>query len=611
MRQVGRLAFGKWAAVAALGAALAACGGGGSGTTDALHAQSAVSQTARSATCSFEHVYVTVQSIRVLQQADAGEQWIDIALDAPASIDLLNTTGGLLQALGAAPLASGHYTALRLVLLTLDGANQIQPSAGALEPLEVPGAAQAGLMIKGDFVVPAGQLGDIALEGFDACQSVVQAGSPASPRFQLKPGLSVQASVVAVANNSAQRVNFTTAGAQLDASVARLTDGGFVVVWAYPGPNQPYQQWCLQRYSAAAVGIGGERCFSSGNIAALPVVTGLPDGGWVVAWVVQDEGAAPDLRLTGIMMLQFRADGSNTDFARFANILTAGSQAGPGIAALAGGGYVITWLSDNTVGGNTFYARRYDAGGVPLGPEQPIVQIAPSLSGGPSAPAVAPLPDGGYVITWTQRISAPFLLYQGVNMQRFAADGTAVGSQALVSPDEVSDPPVIAGLSGGGFVIAWVTLGVDGQQVVAQQFSAAGAPVGSQTIVRAITVPATTCPLETAPCPAEIILDPAVGALDDGGYVISWYSVFRTGGTSGTYARRYTAAGMAAGDAVLVNAGIGRRPAVSGTGGAGFVIVWDDNRRDTQILLEEPPDAKSDVFARHFDSSALSGGAAP
>lgn len=607
MHQGGRFAFGEWAAVAALSAALAACGGGGSESTAPLHALSAVSQAARPAACSFEHVYVTVQAIRVLHLTDSGEQWIDIPLAAPARIDLQSTTGGLLQALGAAPLASGHYKAVRLVLLPLDGANQIQPSAGALEPLEVPGAAQAGLMVKGDFVVPAGEQGDIALEGFDACRSVVQAGSPASPRFQLKPALSVQASVVAVANNGVQRVNSTTAGAQLDASVARLADGGFVVIWAYPGPNQPYQQWCLQRYSATAVRIGGERCFSSGNIAAMPVVTGLPDGGWVVAWVVQDEGAALDVRLTGIMMLQFRADGSNTDFARFANTLTAGSQAGPGIAALAGGGYVITWQS-----GDTFYARRYDAGGVPLGPEQPIVQVAPSLSGGPSAPAIAPLPDGGYVITWTRLVNTVgIIVFRDVNMQRFTADGTPIGSPTLVSSDYLTDAPVITNLSGGGFVIAWVTFGVDGQQVLAQQFSADGTPVGNQNVVRAITVPATTCPLQTAPCPAEVILDPAVGALDDGGYVVSWSSGYRTGGTSGIYARRYTAAGTAAADAVLVNAGIDRRPSVSGTGDGGFVTVWDDTRLDAEILTADPASAESDVFARRFDSSALLGGGSP
>src|SRR5438105_4055564 len=173
----------QWFAAVVLSAALAACGGGGGGGEPVAEPQAAQATAAPAAACSFEHVYVTVRAVRVLEQLDGGERWVDIAPATPQRIDLLTVTGGLLQALGAAPLPPGHYTAVRLILVDEAGANQVQPTGGGMVPVETPGGAQAGLLINGDFVVPAGQLGDIALQGFDPCKSIVQAGSAKSPRY--------------------------------------------------------------------------------------------------------------------------------------------------------------------------------------------------------------------------------------------------------------------------------------------------------------------------------------------------------------------------------------------------------------------------------------------
>jgi hypothetical protein len=584
----------RWFAAVALSAALAACGGGGGGgeATAALasaamagpEAEAALS--ARRASCSFEHVYVTVESLRVLQQLDSGAQWMDVILASPQRIDLLNFSGGLLQALGAAPLPSGHYTAVRLMLVSLDGVHEVQPTAGSLVPLIAPGGAQGGLIIQGDFVVPSGQFGDIALQGFEPCQSIVQAGSRESPRYQLKPELGVQASVVVVPNsNEVQRVNTTTAGTQYQASVARLSDGGFVVVWAYPG--LPFSQWCAQRYAADGTRVGGEACVGSGDLIATPVVAGLADGGYAVAWVSGDPSG------TGIWVLQYRADGSATDFAHFVNTLQAGDQTDVALAALTGGGYVITWRS-----GDDIYARRYGADGVPLGPEAPVNT---STSGQRSGPAIAGLADGSYVITWMSQGQDPARSV-GIYMQRFSADGTPVGAETLVSLDNLTSlNPAVAGLTGGGFVITWESLAPQGTVIVAQQFTSGGERVGSQTTVKPITAPPATCFVPfPSPCPAETQMEPAVAALEDGGYVITWVSEFRAGGTSAIYARRYAADGTAAGAAVAVSTNAGRRPAVSGTGGGGFVIAWDAWAGST---------TESDVFARRYDAGGLLGAA--
>src|SRR6185369_17211003 len=106
-----------WLVCLGLAAALAACGGGG-GNADQV---SATSVQARSVDrgCGFDHVFVTVEKVRVRRNANGGDEnsgWTDITLPAPRRIDLLHLTGGLLQELGTGRLPAGHYTGFALVL---------------------------------------------------------------------------------------------------------------------------------------------------------------------------------------------------------------------------------------------------------------------------------------------------------------------------------------------------------------------------------------------------------------------------------------------------------------------------------------------------------------
>jgi hypothetical protein len=74
--------------------------------------------------CGFDHVYVTVDKVRVNASSTAGDTdsgWTDIALPAPQKVDLLSLTNGVLTDLGRAPLAAGQYQQLRLVLAQNQG----------------------------------------------------------------------------------------------------------------------------------------------------------------------------------------------------------------------------------------------------------------------------------------------------------------------------------------------------------------------------------------------------------------------------------------------------------------------------------------------------------
>ncbi|TXI88087.1 MULTISPECIES: DUF4382 domain-containing protein [unclassified Cupriavidus] len=217
------------AAVLPAALAVTACGGGGgdgdsaSGSTGTLH----VAMTDAPA-CGFDHVYVTVNKVRVNASSSAGDNdggWTDIALPAPQKIDLLSLTNGVLFDLGRAPLPAGQYQQVRLVLNGNQGnslANSVVVSGSAAEqPLATPSATQSGYKIIQPFTVPANTLVDLVLD-FNACKSIVQQGNGS---YSLKPV--VTATTLTVSGAIAGYVPAAQAGstvyAQQNGQVIRAT----------------------------------------------------------------------------------------------------------------------------------------------------------------------------------------------------------------------------------------------------------------------------------------------------------------------------------------------------------------------------------------------------
>jgi len=99
--------------VIATTAVLAACGGGGGG--DSAGTPSAGTGSLRVAltdapSCGYDHVYITIEKVRVHQSstaADADAGWTELALSPARRIDLLDLTNGVLEELGTMPLPAG------------------------------------------------------------------------------------------------------------------------------------------------------------------------------------------------------------------------------------------------------------------------------------------------------------------------------------------------------------------------------------------------------------------------------------------------------------------------------------------------------------------------
>ncbi|WP_332827418.1 DUF4382 domain-containing protein [Ramlibacter sp.] len=237
---------GRWmvrAAAVTAALLLAACGGGGGGG-DAGEGTLRVSIT--DAPACYEHVFITVEGVRVHSSSSAGEGdagWRELKLAAPKRIDLLDLTNGVLEEVGSMPLPAGNYSQLRLVLAENGGstplANAVQPIGGTLVPLKTPSSTQSGLKLQVHFKVEADKLIDLVLD-FDACRSVVQRGT--SDSYLLKPVINVTPKYVAGIQGVLTKTLATSAAtvsAQQNGEIVRSTvvapDGRFVLAFLAKG----------------------------------------------------------------------------------------------------------------------------------------------------------------------------------------------------------------------------------------------------------------------------------------------------------------------------------------------------------------------------------------
>ena len=181
------------AGLASLG--LAACGGGSVASSNGTLQLAMTDAPA----CGYEHVYVTVNKIRVHQSASADSTaagWSELSI-TPQRIDLLSLNNGVLQELGAMPLPAGTYQQVRLVLAdNVSNPTPTNPLANALVlsgssneiALTTPSAQQSGFKLQAHFDVLSGQVADMVLD-FDACRSIVKAGN--SGNYNIKPVVAV------------------------------------------------------------------------------------------------------------------------------------------------------------------------------------------------------------------------------------------------------------------------------------------------------------------------------------------------------------------------------------------------------------------------------------
>jgi hypothetical protein len=143
-----------------------------------------------------------------------------------------------------------------------------------------------------------------------------------------------------------------------------------------------------------------------------PAIAKLADGGFVVVWTSRKQDGS-DL---GIFARRYNADRTPAGDEFQVNTHTAGDQQYPSVAGLAGGGFVVTWTSSLQDGsGQGVFGQSYGADGNPIGDEFPVNT---NTTDSQQNSTVTGLVDGSFVVTW--EAYAQDGNFWGVYGQRFA-----------------------------------------------------------------------------------------------------------------------------------------------------------------------------------------------
>ncbi len=266
------------------------------------------------------------------------------------------------------------------------------------------------------------------------------------------------------------QINTTTNDNQTLPDVTAVDGGGFVAVWTSEGQDGDLHGVYGQRYDAGGASLGSEFQVNThtAGVQTEPDVAGLVNGGFVVVW----ESMGQDTSSFGVYSQRYAADGTAVGAETRVNTTTADTQDHASVAGLNDGGYLVVWQGNGQDGdGYGICGQRYDAAGAPVGTTE--FQVNSYTAGNQVHPEVAALADGGFVVSWESMDQDGD--GSGIFGQRYDAGGDVVGTEFQVNSYTTSDQqyPSVNGLDDGGFVVAWQSDGQDGDGygIFSQRFS--------------------------------------------------------------------------------------------------------------------------------------------
>ncbi|KAA5595081.1 cadherin-like domain-containing protein, partial [Blastochloris sulfoviridis] len=397
-------------------------------------------------------------------------------------------------------------------------------------------------------------------------------------------------------------VNTVTAGWQSASKAAGLATGGFVVTWVDGGPVSDGEGSSIkaQIFGSAGDKVGSEFLVNTGtaNYQDTPVAAGLANGGFVIAWNDDSGTLGDDGR--GIKAQVFDAAGAKLGPEFRVNTETASSQVWPSVTALSGGGFVVAWDDSSGMGGDSDHsvkAQIFGATGAKVGPE---LLVNTTTAGWQGLVTITGLANGGFVATWENQPNSGG--GYGIEGQLFDAAGGKIGSEFAINTSATSGldtRPTVAALADGGFAVAWW-----GSTAKAQMFDASGNKVGSEL---ALTDP------------TQYREPLGIAGLAGGGFVVAWVDYRGTLDDTdwcGITAQVYGSDGTRIGEDFRVNTQIANaqwRPAVTALADGGFAITWTDSSgtladaSGTSVKMQVFGDARALATAKTATAKTFTG----
>jgi VCBS repeat-containing protein len=296
-------------------------------------------------------------------------------------------------------------------------------------------------------------------------------------------------------------------------------------------------------------------------------------GEFVVSWTSENQDGTAE----GIYARQYDSVGNPIGNEFLVNTTTSNDQRGPSVDIDDIGNFVVAWEGEGPGDSDGIFARRFDAVGNPLDPNE--FRVNSSTSGSQNDTAVAMTGGGAFVVVWDDS--------SGFHFQRYDAAGNTQGGQTTVDANFSAGNGSVAVLGDGSFVVTWRKTVFD-QGVYMRRYDSNGVALNSEEVVNVTTFGNQTSP--------SIAMDPA------GSFIIAWEGV-GTGDSDGVFFRKYDSGGAAISGEQLINettSGTQHQVSLIMHDQDNFVAVWSGNG-------DQAGEIDSDgVFARQY---GMAGGA--
>ncbi len=277
-------------------------------------------------------------------------------------------------------------------------------------------------------------------------------------------------------------------------AVVALPGGGFAVawteeglhldVWVYKEKRQvETSRIFAQRFDAAGKPAGEPVAVGGGTgLETAPALVRLSGGDLLAVWELrgpakmnakEKDGPADGIWARALSpRLEPRGEPFRVDD------LDGKAGSGPGVAAGASGGFLVTWESCCDAGGDGgIFARVFEAPGKPAAASFPVNA---TTAGEQSLPVVA-ASGAGYLVAWLGPANGPAGAARELQVfgRSIGADGAPSGGDWALSGG-VGRQPTRPGLAAGagGYLVAWCTGPGPRKGVFVRRVDAAGEPAG-------------------------------------------------------------------------------------------------------------------------------------
>jgi len=341
---------------------------------------------------------------------------------------------------------------------------------------------------------------------------------------------------------SAFRVNQQGTNDQQNPRVAMLKNGGAAFVWQ--GGKMGYQHIFARFLTPANTFLTTTDLVVSAftnNFQINPAVTTLNNSNVVVVWASFDQASSNSLQDVYGKILSPTGQTISNEF--LINQFTSYNQRTPAVAALKNGGFVVAWVSEqeratfntaidetNGVSPNQtglasvdIYARLYASNGVPASAEFPV-----NTDANPCAnPAVAAAADGSFMVAWGARDMVNPTNGWDVYARSFSSTGAGGTTLRVNSHLQGSQYAPRLSAIGSDYMIVWTSMGQDGSRegVFGQFVHNNASPVGGEFQVNTTTI--------------SRQIQPVVTSDGAGQFLVAWSSYTGAPNNFDLFAQRY------------------------------------------------------------------------